>query len=89
MEGFNVEHDFAVFVVSFATVSHESRRHLAITLTNKLFQLARGNPYIGRISIVHEASDIPPPPNKIDGPTAGGIAKHGRFEGTFLANSAL
>jgi hypothetical protein len=26
MEGFNVEHDFAAFVVSFATVSHESRR---------------------------------------------------------------
>lgn len=45
-------------------------------------QLARGNPYIGKLSIAHDASDIPPPPGKFDGPVAGGIAKHGRFEGT-------
>jgi len=62
MEAFNVEHDFAAFVVSFAT-------------------LARGNPFIGMLSIGHNAQDIPPPPGKIDGPVAGGIAMHGRFEG--------
>jgi len=62
MEGFNVEHDFAAFVVSFAT-------------------LARGNPFTGMISIGHSAKEIPAPPGKIDGPVAGGIAMHGRFEG--------
>jgi hypothetical protein len=65
MEGFNVEHDFAAFVVSFAT-------------------LARGNAFMGKISIGHSASDIPPLPNKIDGEVAGGIAMHGRFEGLFI-----
>jgi hypothetical protein len=44
-------------------------------------QLARGNPFIGRLSIGHSASDIPAPPGKPDGPVAGGIAMHGRFEG--------
>jgi hypothetical protein len=46
------------------------------------FQLARGNPYIGMLSIGHNASDIPAPPGKFDGEVAGGIAMHGRFEGT-------
>jgi hypothetical protein len=43
--------------------------------------MARGNPFIGRLSIGHNASDIPPLPGMIDGEVAGGIAMHGRFEG--------
>ena len=46
-----------------------------------ILQLARGNPYIGMLSIGHSAESIPPPPGKLDGPVAGGIAMHGRFEG--------
>lgn len=33
------------------------------------------------ISIGHESPEIPAPPGQLDGPVAGGIAKHGRFEG--------
>ena len=43
--------------------------------------MARGNPYLGRLSIGHAAEDIPATPGQIDGSVAGGIAMHGRFEG--------
>ncbi|KAJ6592660.1 Chloroperoxidase [Mycena capillaripes] len=43
--------------------------------------LTRGNPFINKVSIGGVSPLIPPLPGKIDGPTVGGIAKHGRFEG--------
>lgn len=44
-------------------------------------QLARGNAFIDRMSIGGPSPLVPPLPGKIDGPVAGGIATHGRFEG--------
>jgi hypothetical protein len=46
-----------------------------------VIQLARGNAFMGKLSIGHAAPDIPAHPGKIDGEYAGGIAMHGRFEG--------
>ena len=43
--------------------------------------LARGNANIDMLSIGHPSIDVPPLPGCIDGPEAGGLAKHGRFEG--------
>jgi len=43
--------------------------------------LARGNAYLDLLSIGGPTSGVPPLPGKIDGPVAGGIATHGRFEG--------
>ncbi|KZS94788.1 Cloroperoxidase [Sistotremastrum niveocremeum HHB9708] len=43
--------------------------------------LARGNAFINLVSLGGESDLVPPLPGKIDGPTAGGLAKHGRFEG--------
>ncbi|KAJ7713379.1 Chloroperoxidase [Mycena metata] len=43
--------------------------------------LMRGNPFINKFSIGGVSPLVPPLPGKIDGPEAGGIAKHGRFEG--------
>jgi hypothetical protein len=62
MEGANMEHDFAAFVVSFAT-------------------LARGNANTAMLSIGFNSTEVPPLPGCIDGTVAGGLAKHGRFEG--------
>jgi hypothetical protein len=62
MEGGNMEHDFAAFVVSFAT-------------------MARGNANTAMLSIGFESDKVPPLPGCIDGPVAGGLAMHGRFEG--------
>lgn len=62
MEGGNMEHDFAAFVVSFAT-------------------MARGNANTAMLSIGFESDKVPPLPGCIDGTSAGGLAKHGRFEG--------
>src|ERR1700753_1267626 len=62
MEGANMEHDFAAFVVSFAT-------------------LARGNANTAMLSIGFNSTKVPPLPGCIDGFVAGGLAKHGRFEG--------
>jgi hypothetical protein len=44
-------------------------------------QLTRGNPFIDKLSIGGESPLVPPFPGGIDGPSVGGIAKHGRFEG--------
>lgn len=62
MEGGNMEHQFAAFVVSFAT-------------------MARGNANTAMLSIGFNSTDVPPLPKCIDGPVAGGLAMHGRFEG--------
>jgi hypothetical protein len=62
MEGPNMEHDFAAFVVSFAT-------------------MARGNANTAMLSIGFPSDEVPPLPGCIDGPVAGGLATHGRFEG--------
>jgi len=43
--------------------------------------MARGNAFIGKLSIGHSTPLVPPLPGMIDGPVAGGIAMHGRFEG--------
>ncbi|KZT41685.1 Cloroperoxidase [Sistotremastrum suecicum HHB10207 ss-3] len=43
--------------------------------------LARGNAFINLVSIGGVSDQVPPLPGKIDGPTAGGLSKHGRFEG--------
>ncbi|KAJ7181321.1 Chloroperoxidase [Mycena crocata] len=43
--------------------------------------LARGNPFVNKISIGSVSPLVPPLPFKIDGPVAQGIAKHGRVEG--------
>lgn len=43
--------------------------------------LARGNANLALLSIGHPSADVPPLPGCIDGPEAGGLAKHGRFEG--------
>jgi len=43
--------------------------------------LARGNANIDMLSIGHPSIEVPPLPGCIDGPEAGGLAKHGRFEG--------
>ncbi|KAJ7876105.1 hypothetical protein B0H14DRAFT_3859273 [Mycena olivaceomarginata] len=43
--------------------------------------LTRGNPFIDKLSIGGESPLVPPFPGGIDGPSVGGIAKHGRFEG--------
>lgn len=43
--------------------------------------LARGNANIDMLSIGHPSPDVPPLPNCLDGPEAGGLGKHGRFEG--------
>jgi Peroxidase, family 2 len=62
MEGGNTVHDFAAFVVSFAT-------------------MARGNANTAMLSIGFSSDEVPPLPGCIDGPVAGGLALHGRFEG--------
>jgi hypothetical protein len=62
MTGFNMEHDFACFLASFAT-------------------MVRGNPNLAMLSIGHPGDEIPPVPGCFDGPVAGGLATHGRFEG--------
>ncbi|KZS94784.1 Cloroperoxidase [Sistotremastrum niveocremeum HHB9708] len=43
--------------------------------------LGRGNAFINQVSIGGVSELVPPLPGKIDGKTAGGLAKHGRFEG--------
>ncbi|KAJ7205214.1 hypothetical protein GGX14DRAFT_698568 [Mycena pura] len=43
--------------------------------------LARGNPFVDKISIGGISPFVPPLPGKIDGPETQGIAKHGRTEG--------
>lgn len=43
--------------------------------------LARGNAFLDLLSIGGPSPNVPPLPGKIDGPVAGGIATHGRFEG--------
>ncbi|KAF8072300.1 Chloroperoxidase [Lyophyllum atratum] len=43
--------------------------------------LARGNPFLDKISIGLDTPLIPPLPGKIDGPITRGLAAHGRFEG--------
>ncbi|KAF8062548.1 hypothetical protein FPV67DRAFT_1673020 [Lyophyllum atratum] len=43
--------------------------------------LARGNPFLDKISIGLDTPLIPPLPGKIDGPITRGVAAHGRFEG--------
>jgi len=43
--------------------------------------LARGNANIDMLSIGHPSVEVPPLPGCIDGSEAGGLAKHGRFEG--------
>jgi Peroxidase, family 2 len=43
--------------------------------------MARGNPNIAMLSIGFESDRVPPLPGCIDGPVAGGLAMHGRFEG--------
>ncbi|KZS95132.1 Cloroperoxidase [Sistotremastrum niveocremeum HHB9708] len=43
--------------------------------------LGRGNAFINKVSIGGVTDKIPPLPFQIDGPVAGGLAKHGRFEG--------
>jgi len=43
--------------------------------------MARGNPNTAMLSIGFESDKVPPLPGCIDGPVAGGLAKHGRFEG--------
>jgi len=43
--------------------------------------LARGNANLDTLSIGLADPRVPPLPDCIDGPTAGGLGKHGRFEG--------
>jgi len=43
--------------------------------------LSRGNAYLDLLSIGGPTKGVPPLPGNIDGPVAGGIATHGRFEG--------
>jgi hypothetical protein len=43
--------------------------------------MARGNANTAMLSIGFESSKVPPLPGCIDGTSAGGLAKHGRFEG--------
>jgi len=43
--------------------------------------LARGNAFLDQLSIGGPSPHVPPLPGQIDGPVAGGIATHGRFEG--------
>jgi hypothetical protein len=81
MEAFNMDHDFGQFVVSFATVGLSMHLLKIFSFSLTIEQLARGNAFIGKLSIGGVSDKIPPLPGKIDGPVAGGIAKHGRFEG--------
>jgi len=53
---------------------------LASALTS-FGMLARGNAFIDLLSIGGPVPEIPALPGKIDGPVAGGLATHGRFEG--------
>lgn len=43
--------------------------------------MARGNANTAMLSIGFESDKVPPLPGCIDGNSAGGIARHGRFEG--------
>ena len=43
--------------------------------------LARGNANLATLSIGLADPSVPPLPGCIDGPEAGGLGKHGRFEG--------
>ncbi|KAF7333727.1 Cloroperoxidase [Mycena venus] len=54
--------------------------HFAAGLAATNF-VSRGNAFVNKISIGGESPLVPPSPGNIDGPTTGGIAKHGRFEG--------
>lgn len=54
---------------------------VSMTNPDSLFQLARGNPFVNKLSIGSVSQSVPPLPCNIDGQPAGGIAHHGRFEG--------
>jgi hypothetical protein len=50
--------------------------------------MARGNANIAKLSIGFPSEEVPPLPGCIDGPEAGGLAKHNRFEGD-VSNSRV
>jgi len=50
--------------------------------------MARGNANIAKLSIGFPSAEVPPLPGCIDGPEAGGLAKHFRFEGD-VSNSRI
>ncbi|GLB39248.1 putative peroxidase, family 2 [Lyophyllum shimeji] len=67
-------------IVSAVTRGFNMDYDLASGLT-AFGMLARGNPYINKLSIGLDTPLIPPLPGKIDGPITRGLAAHGRFEG--------
>lgn len=51
------------------------------SLISSFAALARGNANLATLSIGLSSPLVPPLPGCLDGPEAGGLGKHGRFEG--------
>jgi hypothetical protein len=75
-----MEYQLAAALAAFGIVII-LRSPQSINESDDVRQLARGNAYLDLLSIGGQTPLVPPLPGEIDGPVAGGIAKHGRFEG--------
>ena len=76
-----MEYELAAALAAFGIVTHSSDAKVQADRV-LLVQLSRGNAYLNLLSIGGPAKEVPPLPGKIDGPVAGGLATHGRFEGS-------